>query len=415
MGLLATVLAGQPLSAQSVEDSSNGQQASQVAEAESETKLAEKKPPVALTYGSKGLELRSADGNYRAWFGLRAQLRSTFPFEDDPRTLTDLDGDDEVSLSVNRARFKWGGHAYRPWLDYYLEYDLVDSQLLDLRFTVEKWKALQIRVGQWKAEYNRERRDSSGEQQFAERSIATRPFTLDRQNGLMISGRLWEGRAIDSHYWLGWFNGSGLGNYDSEGEPLYVARWQWNFTRRELEFSQGDLERRPEPHGSLAVAAARNRSRFTRFSSDGGGELEGFPSDAPERYDVDQLLFEAAFQQRGFSFQAEAHWKEIEDRRGEIGENGRSTYEGGYAQAGYFFHELWESFPTPLEFALRVARVDATEAPVRTAQGEVTLATNWFFNGHRNKLTVDVSRLNLEAPDGDDTGVRFRLQWDVSF
>ena len=47
---------------------------------------------------------------------------------------------------------------------------------------------------------------------------------------------------------------------------------------------------------------------------------------------------------------------------------------------------------------------------------EITVAANWFFSGHDNKLTADVSRLTIGQP-GVDTldDTRFRVQWDISF
>jgi len=70
------------------------------------------------------------------------------------------------------------------------EYDFVDSRLLDLRATYKFADWLSIRVGQWKSEFNRERIDSSGKQQFVERSIVTPWFTIDRQQAVLASGLL---------------------------------------------------------------------------------------------------------------------------------------------------------------------------------------------------------------------------------
>jgi len=411
--LVVLIAAAAPLAAQTpgTEEQDVATEPAPVAE-ESGEKSSDR---VVVDFGGAGLELRSADGNFEGRFNVRTQFRAAYPYFDNPRAVNDLEEDSEVAFEIVRARFKGGGHAFRPWLDYYLEYDVVGLQLLDLRFTVERWDALNFRVGQWKPEYNRERRDSSGAQQFVDRSIANRTFTLDRQAGGMISGRLFEGRAFDSHYFAGALTGDGLGELDFEGEPMLFGRWQWNFTRRELGFSQSDIQRKPEPRGSLAFAAARNRSRFTRFSSDGGGELDGFPADVAERYDTEQWLLEAAYQRAGFSFQAEAHRKEVEDRLGAIGEGGVSVFEGGYAQAGYFFHGLREGFPEPLELALRFARVDATAAPGNSIRDEYTAAANWFFRGHDNKLTADLTRHEVEESGGSTAELRFRLQWDITF
>ena len=139
-------------------------------------------------YGSKGLDIRSRDGNFATHVELRAQLRFTSRDFDDPIA---PNPDERVGdFVVNRARLQIGGHAYRPWLTYYFEYDFVRSALLDLRFTLQASDELRLRVGQWKVPYNRERVDSSGKQQFAERSIVTPWFTLDRQQGAALFGRL---------------------------------------------------------------------------------------------------------------------------------------------------------------------------------------------------------------------------------
>ena len=88
---------------------------------------------------------------------------------------------------------------------------------------------------------------------------------------------------------------------------------------------------------------------------------------------------------------------------------------GTYMQAGYFFHGRWEGFPEPLELAIRIAYVDPDREVGSDFIREGTIAANWFFNGHRNKLTADLSlvRRNL-APETDSYTVG-RLQWEISF
>lgn len=366
-------------------------------------------PTVKVHYGEDGLELESSDGRFSARIGLRAQFRWSYPLDDEPITPDEFADPDDAAFSINRARLKWGGHAYAPWLQYYTEYEVANNRLLDLRFTFARWPALQFRLGQWKPEYNRERRDSSGEQQFVDRSIANRTFTIDRQPGMMVFGHLYQGTRADSWYYAGTFSGAGLGNFDNEGTPMWMGRYQWNFLGRDLEFSQSDVKMRERPAASVAGATVSNRSRYTRFSSSGGGELEGFPSDVAERYDVRQAVLEVAYQHRGLSLQSEYHWKRIEDRQTSV----RTTFDGGYAQAGYFLHGVWPSFPRQLEVAMRAASVDqdTAGAPVRR---ELSWVGNWFVSGHRNKLTAELSRLTLDDPATNDRVWRVRIQWDIS-
>jgi len=47
---------------------------------------------------------------------------------------------------------------------------------------------------------------------------------------------------------------------------------------------------------------------------------------------------------------------------------------------------------------------------------ELTFAVNWFFYGHGNKLTFDVSRFSRRRfSHADDSDTQVRFQWDVSF
>jgi len=368
--------------------------------------------PIHVRYRKRRLEISSDDGNWLVHIQWRMQFRYSYPLEGNPRTPEEFTDPGESSFDVNRGRMKVGGHAYRPWLGYYLEYDFPSSNLLDFRVTARKNEALQLRVGQWKVNFTRERVASSGKQQFVDRSILNDVFTLDRQQGVMVMGHILRGTHGDSWYHLGVFSGTGRGEgSNDDSQMLWLGRWHWNFLGRDLDMDQSDTTRHERPAASLAFAAARNQSPYTRFSSSGGGQLPGFADGETGQYRVEQLLVETAFKYRGFSFQHESHWKEIDDQVTNV----TTDLRGSYAQVGYFFHSLFPSFPEPLEFAGRVAFID-DEAPLPGDREEYTLGANWFFVGHSNKLTFDVSRLTIEPTDSADLDeTRVRLQWDLSF
>ena len=363
-----------------------------------------------VEYTSKGLDIRSRDGNFSAHINWRVQLRFTDRNFEDP--IAPNPDESEGNFAVNRASFKLGGHAYRPWLTYYFEYDFVTPALLDLRFTVQAADQLRFRVGLWKVPYNRERVDSSGKQQFAERSIVTPWFTLDRQQGAAVFGRLWKGTRADSWYNIGVNSGTGRGGTGSIEQPMVLGRWQWNFLGRDLGFSQSDISYREKPSGSIALAGARWQGPYTSFSTKGADGLPGSPVGDRDTYKVRQQMIETAFQFAGFSWQQEYHWKSVDNT-----ETGTMTdLEGWYAQAGYFFHTLFPRFPKPLEIALRVAEVDPNTVSHVDIEKEATLVFNWFFSGHNNKLTLDLSRLHDENEAvGRRWETRVRVQWDVSF
>jgi hypothetical protein len=82
---------------------------------------------------------------------------------------------------------------------------------------------------------------------------------------------------------------------------------------------------------------------------------------------------------------------------------------------GYFFHYLWQTIPKPLEIALRSSVYNPGKSEWKNIQRELSLAINWFFKGHLNKLTAEFTFFKFEkevTEERDDT--RFRLQWDIS-
>ena len=198
-----------------------------------------------------------------------------------------------------------------------------------------------------------------------------------------------------------------------------MGRLQWNFLGRDLSWRQTDVEYTDMPTGSLAVAGYSTTGQCTRWSSSGCGNLDGFDRPAfadPDQFDIEGAVQEFAFKYRGFSAQQEYHRKVIDDN------SDGSSHEltGGYVQAGYFFHNILPSVPAPLELAVRYAFVNQPNEVDRSFENErreYTLGANWFFAGHNNKLTMDLSRLTLDDSflDQEEAENRFRFQWDVSF
>lgn len=137
--------------------------------------------PVPVRYASKGFEFRTYDNKFLLQIQSRLQFRFATPNDQDPLTYDDYHVTNKTAFRINRARLKVGGHFYEPWITYYWEYELSQSNLLDFRIMLEKWEFMKFKTGQWKVGFTQERFISSGEQQTVERSIINRPFTLDRQ------------------------------------------------------------------------------------------------------------------------------------------------------------------------------------------------------------------------------------------
>jgi hypothetical protein len=386
---------------------------------EADTTIAQKSNKVYLEYGNKGFILQDNTGNYLMNIEFRGQFRLAYPYDSDPVDYDDYDHK-ELYLAIRRARIKVGGNSFKPWLKYYLEYELFSSNLLDFRLMFEKLPWFKIKIGQWKVQYNRERIISSGKQQTAERSILTRVFTIDRQQGISFYGNLAGNGMANFNYWVSVFMGTGRGaNFNDDKHLMYMVRLQWNPNGKPLKFSSSDLEYHKRLTMLVALAGVTNRSPYTRFSQSGGGQLEGFEEGKPGQYRINQLLEETAGKYRGFSWQQELHLKQIQDK---ININ-TTLMIGNLIQTGYFFHDLWKPFPKHLEVYGRYAFYYPQVNISPIVQSEITMGLNYFVSGHRFKFTLESSYLgindegkhNPNYPNQIAEGWRMRLQLDISF
>src|SRR5690606_14250416 len=146
---------------------------------------------VESEYGDHALSFKSKQGDYSLRIENRIQLRYSNPFDTDPRTPQDVQ-DKESSFMIRRARLKLNGHAGESWLKYGLQYDWAQPVLRDAYLEIAKYPWARLRVGRGKVIWNDERVSSSGRQQFVNRSILNDVFTVDRQQGLQLLGRLGE-------------------------------------------------------------------------------------------------------------------------------------------------------------------------------------------------------------------------------
>ena len=368
--------------------------------------------PFQMKYSRRGLEIQDKEARYTTRIRWRLQPRYSNPFDSDPRRVSQFGVAEADHLLMRRARFKAEGRLFGHLVNYKFEQDLVSDKMLDLYFDFNLKPWFKIRAGQWKSVFSQERYISSGSQQMTERSIVNREFTADRQSGAMLFGRLMPGKRADSSYFLEVLGGSGINSVYQDGSPMYVGRYQWNFFGREPEFVSSDVEGTTKPEAFIGVSALRNRSRYTRFSTSGAGQLDGFSAGATDQYTVKQLNLELLLKYRGLSVQTENHWKHAHDNVRLT----RTSMRGGYAQTGYFPHHSWGPFPKELELAYRYAFVDAKVGVPNDVRQEHTVGLNIFLEGHSNKFTIDASRVSLARPGtGDISDFRYRIQWDVHF
>lgn len=373
-------------------------------------------------YGSDGFGVQTDDSRFALAIQNRIQVRYSNPFDSDPRTFSELERN-QSSFMVRRARTKLRGHAYHPWLEYYLQYDWADPILRDLSLTISKFRWATLEIGRAKVFYNDERKTSSANQQFVNRSIVNDIFTVDRQQGIQLYGNVFSDTRIDTTYYVGVFTGRGVGVRNNDDDHLmYNVRLQWNAQGGEIPFSQSDIEYSEQPALNFAIAANTNRSSCLAFetSQDSCRALPWAPYDTigePGQYKINQMMGEVRFKWVGFSLLNEIHVKEINDTI--VAANDpfkRTTLLGGFIQAGYFPHTDIPQVPKGLEIAGRYALVDPRLAENNIRQHESSGIMTYYLSGHGNKVNFQLSQLALASKNASTRSEqRLWVQWDLSF
>lgn len=367
-----------------------------------------------IGYGKNGFEFRTDDNKFSLAIQNRIQTRYSNPFDSDPRSVEDLMRE-ESTFRIRRARTRLRGHAYWPWLKFYLQYDWSQPVLRDLSLTIDKYQWAKLWLGRGKVLYNDERVASSANQQFVNRSIVNDIFTVDRQQGVQLFGNLYPETWYDFSYYAGIFSGLGVGEGNNDdSHMMYSGRIQWNALGGEMPFSQSDIEFHEKPALNIAFAASTNRSRCTAFQTDNRScrDLPGFASGQDGQYRVNQMMEEVRFKWLGFSLKNEMHWKEVIDLfKEKLDPTRKTTLFGGLVQAGYFPHFIFPAIPRNLELAGRFAFVDPNTHVKDDLQEEYSGVLTYFFNGHMNKVNFQVSHLIVQSYSDQ----RFWLQWDLTF
>ena len=371
-----------------------------------------------MTYGSDGLEMHSPDDDFSAIVGWRNQLRFTTPFIDAPTESNGIEGDERQDFRLNRSRLKVEGHLFSPRITYKLQADFVEERVRDLNvtWTVRDW--LRLRGGWWKVEYLLERMQSSGAQQLVDRSILDQWFTLGRQRGVEVFGRVGGTSSWGGTYFLGTFGNVDAGR-NGKAMPVWLARYQWAHAGRAVQLEQGDPDASGELLLSIGTSVVRTEGSHAFYSGAGLGQtlpIPGFPeipvADDPGRFRTHQYAGDAMLKWRGVSLQGELHRKDIRV----TGTGAEGTLYGGYVMGGVLASALWSRAPEHLEFSARVAVIDPSAQLRLDRQHERVIGANWYVDGHRKKVSVDVSRLHYFVPAGIlRSEVRTRVQWEFTF
>lgn len=333
----------------------------------------------------KGIQFRPADDAFSVELRARAQIQMN--------TIVFTEGEDPASADVliRRLRLLIGGQVFHRKLTYYLQFgfaprDLEPDLLIPVRDAFMTWHATRdfnLRVGQMKVPFDRQRVTSSSAQQMVDRSVVVGELNLDRDLGLQIYSTDLFGAGGRLSYQLGLFAGNGRNRLSREPGFLAMGRLQFAPFGGFDDFVEADLQRTETPKAAVAFAGGYNHRTF-RDRSTFGGVLDD------ESINYLHLAGDAIFKFRGLSIIGQWMYRKSTDRVGVDGmpapvESGARDAMGGFGQAGFLFY--WN-----LELCARVGHIE----PLTNFRGgglervtEIGGGLNWFPLDHDLKVQAD--------------------------
>ena len=360
----------------------------------------------------KGFGVVTADSTYSLKFQFRMQNRAAFVSKD----LDDL-APESFEFRVRRLRLKFEGFAFNPKLTYYIQlsfsrgdmdwrgpensqYNNSPNVVRDAVIYYNPTKNLKLGFGQTKLPGNRQRVVSSGDQQFADRSMVNATFNIDRDFGFfahLTSKFVILRGAITS--------GEGRNSLESPNSGLaYTGRIEFlpfgKFTG-DNDYIEGDLERETLPKLSLASTYSYN-DQAVREAGQLGGDLY-------EARGIGNLEFDALLKYNGWAWYNE-YMQRISDNPITVNPDGSDTryiYVGkGYlSQLSYLFRNNFEiagrySLIVPSSELYDNELMGVDERQVQRIEMGVTK----YLMGHRVKVQGNIVRenyTNLEDNSAD--------------
>lgn len=376
---------------------------------EADYKEVTKSQPVAYKLG-KGFTFTSTDEKFQLSLGGRLQARYTY---------TDLDNNatkpDASTWAVKRMKFWMKGHAYTKDLTYLLQVDFANSgkaQMFEHGYlNYRLMDEVQLLAGQTKVPFGRQWLDSSGAQEFVDRSNASDTFRPGYDAGAKLHGDIMKGLAT---YEFGVYDGAGQSTTRSSNDNAIAARVTVNPFGK-MAYSEADLADSAKPLLSVGAnyygntlqktaATTLETNSITLAGSNGwlGKGLSTFT--ATEKVNIDTWGIDTAFKWHGLYAEGEYLAGQAEGKT-----SGKLLRAHGfYAQAGYCI------IPKTLEAAIRYSYVDPNRDKSGDNLTETQGAVSWYMNKHNLKLQGDITDSHDQSKGGTDDMI-FRLQAQVIF
>jgi phosphate-selective porin OprO/OprP len=366
----------------------------------------------------KGVSFRSDDDRFLARMKVRGQILQT--------TVGSPGVDPTLALEIRRARFAVTGHLLGPHFKYKLELafsprdegltgslpPLLSASgtntsrppLLDWYVDLTWLRDLNVRAGQYKIGFSRQRVLSSGSMQLVDRSVANGEFNLDRDVGVDVRSKDLFGLGL-LRYVLGVSIGEGHSAFRfPDAGVMVLGRVELHPLGFFDDAFVSDLERLSDPKLALSVAWAHlgdgkgDRGVLGRRPADGNTtDFHVGSADLLVKWAGASLLLEG-FLRDGRRNGTPAPGETLAAARDGL---------GWMAQGGALLPGV------DVELVGRYSEVRPLgEASALSRAHELVAGVNWFLDGHRVKLQADYTRAWGEAGLGEGSD-RVRVQLEA--
>jgi len=369
------------------------------------------KPPTLAIAWRDGKTRMTIGSNFYLEMSNRVQIRYTHVFPDGAVKLpgTEAAGDSQGSFRIRRAKLKFEGWFYQPWLTYEVQTNWPGLSSANLAGYLEdaniNWdlgkgkKTFMVKLGQFKVPFGLQELTSSGSQQLVDRSLVSNTYFRGRETGLSVWGVLGnnklEYRGMIS-------NGNGISrSVNDNGKFQYDARVSFQpngatplGTYSGAHQSESDFETKALGKPIFVVSAAFEQNDLSFAATDLKTNIKS------TLYEVD-----AIFKYRGFSATGAYVWGEREPQ--EV--NTKFDTSGWYAQAGFFLK------PEKWEIAARYAQQDPSGLVGPDKVTEIRGGINFFYARHALKVQADYGQVKTETSSGDRKNNELRVQTQFIF
>lgn len=374
----------------------------------------------------KGLVLMAPDSAFSVGLRFRIQNRAGFVFSEQ------ADGSWALTTSefrVRRLRLRLDGFVLNPKWTYAVQLSFsradqdwdnsnVPNVLRDAMIFYRPNKRLTLAFGQGKLPGNRQRVISSGEQQFADRSIVNATFNIDRDFGFHATWIAWQRKSswiLKAAISSGEGRNEGITGFAAANPGLcYTGRIEYlpfgMFDQKGDGF-EADLARERRP--KLSIGGGYSYNELAMRTGGQIGESLHKPISALS------LITDALFKYQGFSLYGEYIQRNTTgeaitiDASGQLPPRYVFVGQGFMLQSGYLFKKNWE-------IAARYAQVQP-RGSVRNFERErrnYSLCFSRYLRGHRMKIQSDIIYETLQnsfsgLPNGRNFQWRFQFELGI--